>query len=696
MARPPTAAALATAHPRPPPRRRRRRHPAAAAPVRAAPRARRPHAGSRRPSSSPAASLEATARRRVPLAAAGRAKAIPTPTCRLADGPDRPLPHLDRRGRPGRATCASGCTASTSSRRGSWSRARTTRGDTNTRFGGASPSASRRTSRSSSSARSSARATATNARSEPRPPRSRADQVVRRSRAGRQGRRAGRPRLQRRRRAGLPLPVGISDLSVSPSSTSLWIGRGGDAGPAALIARTPLRFHANVNYYLDNSSNLYDFEQTRPPNTREVAMFAYGIAASRVRFGLGVDAPLERYTAPGPAAAVRRVPRRDRHRVAPTRRSRASPNDLNNRDQHWLTLGLRARVFQGLTLDAGVDVGLRSVGYEYGTPLPPYDLIFGLGYPFDTAAFGRRSSSRARSRRRPPPSMGTRGRHGQEQGGRQADRRGGRVVRGPAARARRHRSRRQLPERPAAARPGRHHRRRGRVRAGDGQGERRRGIGVHGRGRAGREGRQRQRPRQGRPIARGAPWPPPSASTDRTPSRRTPTRAARSRRCCRPVPTASASRRPATRARTCRSTWRRAQDRQLDVTLRPANADVTLTPQAIVLRVPIKFRSGAPKLAAAIKAELEAVADILVDHPEIKTLRIEAHWSGAGEGQGGRRRQEADGEAGRGDQGLPGREGRPGRPDRDGRGRGRGAAGPEPGPGEPGQEPPGRAGRRPA
>jgi outer membrane protein OmpA-like peptidoglycan-associated protein len=77
------------------------------------------------------------------------------------------------------------------------------------------------------------------------------------------------------------------------------------------------------------------------------------------------------------------------------------------------------------------------------------------------------------------------------------------------------------------------------------------------------------------------------------------------------------------------------QDRQFDVTLRPANPDVTLTPQAIVLRVPIKFRAGAPKLTPAIKAELEAVADILADHPEIKTLKIEAHWSGAARGKAG-------------------------------------------------------------
>ena len=64
--------------------------------------------------------------------------------------------------------------------------------------------------------------------------------------------------------------------------------------------------------------------------------------------------------------------------------------------------------------------------------------------------------------------------------------------------------------------------------------------------------------------------------------------------------------------------------------MRAANPDVTLTPQAIVLRVPIRFKPGAPKLAPGVKAELEGVADLLSEHPEIKMLRVEAHWSGAG------------------------------------------------------------------
>jgi hypothetical protein len=63
------------------------------------------------------------------------------------------------------------------------------------------------------------------------------------------------------------------------------------------------------------------------------------------------------------------------------------PNDTGNRDMHWLTAGVRARVYRGITLDAGADVRLRSVGYEYGAPLPPYNIVFGAAYPFDIDAF---------------------------------------------------------------------------------------------------------------------------------------------------------------------------------------------------------------------------------------------------------------------------------------------------------------------
>src|SRR3954453_8033094 len=424
---------------------------------------------------------------------------------------------------------------------------------------------------------------------------------------------------------------GISDLSVSPSSTSLWTG-----GVATLdlrpITRTPLRFHANLNYYLDNSSNLTHFEQDTTANTREVAMFAYGIAASPVRFGLGIDAPLERYTGP-----VGLRPFAEYHAEIVT----ASPdaafagyaNDLNNRDQHWLTVGLRARVFQGLTIDAGVDVGLRSVGYQYGPPLAPYDLVFGVGYPFDTAAFAKPVVTTRTIETAPAPSRGTvmgslkNKADGKPIGEAVVSFSGqprARVATDPDGRFQ------SVPLPPGPA-----------------------DIAVAAAGFEPATGkanvvagsaatvllaltakvvngsvRGKVSDRSGRPMAATIRFNGPntfeahadaggaySASLPAGPYRVSVDATGYPRRDL-PLDVAP------------------GRDQQLDVTLRPANADVTLTPQAIVLRVPIKFRKGTPKLPPAIKTELEGVADILADHPEIKTLRIEAHWSGPGKGKG--------------------------------------------------------------
>ncbi|HEY2730814.1 MAG TPA: OmpA family protein [Polyangia bacterium] len=185
----------------------------------------------------------------------------------------------------------------------------------------------------------------------------------------------------------------ISDLSVSPSSTSLWLGPlySLDLRP---INGAPLRFHASANFYVDNSKNLIDFsDPTISPYTREVASFAYGIAQNRFRFGLGVDVPLEQRTAPVPLDLFGEY-----HAEIVTAKGDATFTGASgaklcggpcttNRDQQWLTFGLRARVLHGLTLDAGVDVRLQSVGEEYGAPLPPYLVIFGASYPLDIDAF---------------------------------------------------------------------------------------------------------------------------------------------------------------------------------------------------------------------------------------------------------------------------------------------------------------------
>ena len=579
-------AAAPLRRPRRPPRRRPSR------PRRATPR-------SRSTPSSAAASLEATPSP-VPSGAAGRANGDPDSFLPTLTGPIG-LYHISTAEvgpagppapRPPRPVLPR--------RRASWSRARTTRATRTPASAAPSPSASRRTSRSSSSARSSARATATSARPRAGPPRPGADQVVRRPRPGRQG--ASLPVAPR---LHAPAPSwgsgscrAISDLSVSPSSTSLWIGAGRDGGSAASSRDTPLRFHANVNYYLDNSSNLVRLQQTRRP-TRARSRCSRTASPPA---GCGSGWASTRRSSATPAPVPLR-PFAEYHAEIVTASRRPGVRGLSrttssNRDQHWLTLGLRARVFQGLTLDAGVDVGLRSVGYQYGPPLAPYDLIFGLGYPVRHRGVREAGRRHAHGREGARAVDGDGGRLGEEQGGRQADRRGGGVVHGAAARARRDRSRRQLPER-ARCRPGPAD-----ITVAAAGFEPATGKANVVAGSASTvevalvaEGRQRQRPRQGRPIARGAPM----AATIRFNGPNTfEAHADAARRVL-----GGAAGRPYRVSVEATGYPRKdvpldvapGRDQQLDVTLRPANADVTLTPQAIVLRVPIKFRTGAPKLA---------------------------------------------------------------------------------------------------
>ena len=68
-------------------------------------------------------------------------------------------------------------------------------------------------------------------------------------------------------------------------------------------------------------------------------------------------------------------------------------------------------------------------------------------------------------------------------------------------------------------------------------------------------------------------------------------------------------------------------NRQVDLVLRPLSPDLTLTDTEIVLRDPIKFKSGGtPKLTPEWQAELDGVVAVLEDRPEIRILRVEAHW----------------------------------------------------------------------
>jgi len=423
---------------------------------------------------------------------------------------------------------------------------------------------------------------------------------------------------------GLTFLSAVSGLSFSPSSTSAWVG-----GVASLdlgaTTRAPLRLHVNANYLVDNSSNLYDFSGVSPA-TAKVATFAYGIGYSRVRLAVGADVPVGRLGIPIQPFA-------EYHAEIVTADGNAALANTgggnHNRDQEWGTLGLRAHVYRGLTLDAGVDVRFGLVGPEYGPPLPPYLVTFGAAFPLDVAAFSRPVIVTNVVEKPAPATSGTVGGavRSAEDGkpvadasvsfvGRAHARIGtdpdGTFASGPLAPG---------PVDVVVAAPGfETTKAQATVSLGDATPMkialpvakpvtgilRGRILDTSGRGLNGTlrfagasnnfEARSDDRGTFSAVLPQG--YYQAKIEAPGLPGREV------------PVDIAA------------------GQDRELEVTLRPPNPDVQLEGRTVVLRIPIKFRAGTPKLDPLVKQELDGVANVLADHPEIKLLRIQAHWSG--------------------------------------------------------------------
>jgi hypothetical protein len=191
---------------------------------------------------------------------------------------------------------------------------------------------------------------------------------------------------------GLRLLSSVSGISFDGDSTSVWFG-GLATWNMQDALKVPLRAHLNVGMYFDNSYNVQSFSSSTTVESRLASGFAYGMAKDRFRTSLGVDAPLYQV-----AEGLSLRPMAEYHLEYVTGSSDkafepwASPPKCgvqgqdacrNNKDQMWITLGAQAQVLHGLTLTAGVDISLRSVGFPYGPPLAPWNLIFGLSYPLD-------------------------------------------------------------------------------------------------------------------------------------------------------------------------------------------------------------------------------------------------------------------------------------------------------------------------
>ncbi|HZS38649.1 MAG TPA: OmpA family protein, partial [Polyangia bacterium] len=157
--------------------------------------------------------------------------------------------------------------------------------------------------------------------------------------------------------------------------------------------KVPLRFHFNLGFYLDNSIKLLPAGQCARSTgndpcirSRVVETFAYGIGSSRVRISLAADAPVA-FTAWGLQPFFEyhvdaSVGDGDQVVLAALKNAVAGDR-LTGNIQQYVTLGLRARPVAGLILDAGIDIGAQSPGFQYGPPVPQWNLTFGAAYAYD-------------------------------------------------------------------------------------------------------------------------------------------------------------------------------------------------------------------------------------------------------------------------------------------------------------------------
>jgi outer membrane protein OmpA-like peptidoglycan-associated protein len=193
----------------------------------------------------------------------------------------------------------------------------------------------------------------------------------------------------------------VSGISFDGSSTNFAADLIGsfDMRHMEATKNVPLRFHLNLGFYLDNSIKLLPAGQCARSTgndpcirSRVVETFAYGINSSRVRFSLAADTPAMirsvglsgffEYHVDASVGDGDQV-------VLNALKGSISGDRLTGNIQQWVTLGLRVRPWQGLVLDAGIDIGAQSPGFQYGPPVAPWYLTFGAAYAYDPSTWAQ-------------------------------------------------------------------------------------------------------------------------------------------------------------------------------------------------------------------------------------------------------------------------------------------------------------------
>jgi OmpA-OmpF porin, OOP family len=203
---------------------------------------------------------------------------------------------------------------------------------------------------------------------------------------------------------------GVSMTHFDGDSTNVSVNAIASLDFSKFNKKVPLRAHVNVGYIYDGSKNLIDLSQYKPckpatsggqppdpttcDNLHLVLDYAYGIYPSRVRMGLGFDAPFHlgkemklspifEYRVDVGVQKDKYFQTRAKSTLSGDRDAQTIADNLNGVAMQWLTLGLRWQALYGLSFDFGVDIGLASPGYAYGPPVTPWNIIFGVAYAFD-------------------------------------------------------------------------------------------------------------------------------------------------------------------------------------------------------------------------------------------------------------------------------------------------------------------------
>ncbi|MEX1365563.1 MAG: OmpA family protein, partial [Nannocystaceae bacterium] len=149
--------------------------------------------------------------------------------------------------------------------------------------------------------------------------------------------------------------------------------------------QVPFRFTTNIGWIYDSSLNIAPFGRISDDVSREVTRFALGANHNRVRMKYAVDFPIrlgkDRQFGIDPIVEWAWDVSTQRESIAFGRADAvASPLP---RTSQWLTIGARANVVSGLHIEAAADIGMVSPNFEYGPPVPPWQIMLGLGWSFD-------------------------------------------------------------------------------------------------------------------------------------------------------------------------------------------------------------------------------------------------------------------------------------------------------------------------